>query len=177
MFFQVLSSISSKSPAEQDEYLSAADVTFTTASPLADMLELSRSGSNLFTPEQNRCLVHTIARLKQSAGSNGAEDCLLAPVAAMDLTAAASLRVTHANLKEYEECVAETLCWGHSHVLLTAMRDGHVASSDDHFRCSLAALTRAQVRGVFAAQGAAPQACPRRAHSALRTAPHSCYMQ
>jgi hypothetical protein len=123
----VLSNISSKSPAEQDEYLSAADMTFTTNSPLADLLELSRSGSGLFTPEQHRCLMQTIARIRQSSKCATADMELQSPVAAFkDFAAAAAVPVTHANLKEYEAGVTETLCWGHSRDLLAAMRDGHV---------------------------------------------------
>jgi hypothetical protein len=102
-------------------------MTFTTNSPLADLLELSRSGSGLFTPDQHRCLLQTIARIRQSSQCAAADTELQSPVAPFkDVAAAAAVPVTHANLKEYEAGVADTLCWGHSRDLLAAMRDGHV---------------------------------------------------
>jgi hypothetical protein len=168
--FQVLSNISSKSPGEQDEYLSAAGMTFTTTSPLADLLDLSASGSGVFTPEQSRCLAHTIARLRQGIQSKDADAALRVPVKWMDLDTAAAQPVTHANFEEYQACLAETLCWNNSLALLTAMRDGHVTPASTAHLCSVTApLTFLQVRGLHACQRAASQACRRRARGFIRT--------
>jgi hypothetical protein len=102
-------------------------MTFTTNSPLADLIELS-SSSGSFTPEQNRCLAENIAKLKQSQCCD-AEEALRAPVTPyQSLAAASAVPVTHKNMKQYAARVAETLCWQHCHEALAAMRDGYVAS-------------------------------------------------
>ena len=122
--FQVLENISGKTAAEQDEYLSAADMVFTTNSPLADLLELSRSGGSLFSLEQNRCLAANIAQVKQNSKRRDSDE-LQAPVAPFtDIAAASAVNVTHENFKQYATSVTETLCWKNCLAALNAMRDG-----------------------------------------------------
>ena len=122
----VIANISSKTAAVQDEYLRGADMTFTTSSTLADLLELHRSGSAFFTAEQNTCLSENIARVKGAAGCEDGDAQLQAPVSPYkDLAAAAAVEVTHGNLKQYAAGVAETLCWTHSLAALNSMREGY----------------------------------------------------
>ncbi len=122
----VIANISSKTAAVQDEYLRGADMTFTTGSTLADLLELHRSGSAFFTAEQNTCLSENIARVKRAAGCEDGDAQLQAPVSPYkDLAAAAAVEITHGNLKQYAVGVAETLCWTHSLAALNSMREGY----------------------------------------------------
>jgi hypothetical protein len=124
--FQVLASIGSKSPTDQDEYLSAADMTFTTISPLGDLLDLCRSGSSWFAEAQSRCLGETIQRLRHGGHCADAEAELQAPVMPFkDLPSASAVQVTHENLNQYAASVTETLCWNNCAVALAAMRDGY----------------------------------------------------
>jgi len=125
---EVLASIGSKSPADQDEYLSAADMTFTTISPLGDLLDLCRSGSSWFAEAQSRCLGETIQRLRHGGHCADAEAELQAPVMPFkDLPSASAVQVTHENLNQYAASVTETLCWNNCAVALAAMRDGFEA--------------------------------------------------
>jgi hypothetical protein len=125
----VLANISGKTEAEQDEYLSAADMVFTTISPLADLLELSSSGSSSLSSEQNRCLAANIAKLKQGSKSKESDGELQAAVAPFaDLAAASAVPVTHENFKQYTASVTDTLCWKNCLAALNAMRDGQVLS-------------------------------------------------
>ena len=173
----VIANISSKTAAVQDEYLRGADMTFTTSSTLADLLELHMSGSAFFTAEQNTCLSENIARVKRAAGCEDGDAQLQAPVSPYkDLAAAAAVDVTHGNLKQYAAGVAETLCWTHSLAALNSMREGYAPPPHRLLRPSASSLPSPplpsrlllQVRALYAAHRAAPHARRRRARRLVR---------